>query len=984
MTPDGRALHSGTVNGVGTLICPVLVGRDDLLALAERRLEQAATGRGHVLFLAGEAGIGKTRLLGSVMREAALRGFVVVTGDVGPRDVEVPAAPLLDLTRSMARHASLRPVSDVIRDRLLSDGGSTEAAAPDNKARARRLLVTDIADALAGLPSRGPVLIAMENLHWADDLSLEVLAAVAARAPELPVLVVGTYRSDELFPRVPMREWRTRLVTQRLAEEARLQRLTADEIGTMTTLLLEAALPASRAVVEALHRRTDGIPLYVEELLGVLRSAPGTIDDAIARPEVPDTIEFAVRERLERRTPRARALAEAASVVGRSFVVDMIAGMTDTPTEQLSGPLQELIDQYVVVETDRPGLYDFRHVLIRDAIYGLVPEPVRRRLHGRVAELRDLLPETGDAFTSAHFELAGRRLQAYQAAVRGACQAAAISAHREAAELYRRALRTMPEEVDELTRGTVLEAAAVEAAALDDNEIAADLFARARTHYRRADRPIEAAGVVAPLVAVRHLLGDNLDARTRPLHAALAELEGLGSDPGVESARLRVLAELSAAYMLDRRLEASMKHGRAAETLARRLGDPARELHARITVGSDLVFSGRMDEGWERLETSIRDARAQGLDEETARAYRMAGSCASVLAEYGRADGYLTAGIQFAEQAELWNHRHYMASHLAHVRWATGRWDEAESGALHALADGRGGITTRITALLVLGYVALGRGEAASARGRLDEALALGESMRELQRRSPAIWGLAELELLTGNSADAVGLSETGRSLSMAVDDAAYLFPFLVTGTRARLAVGDVASAESWVGQVSTVLARRRIPGTLPALDHAQGLLHQAHGSLARAQRSLDAAAAGWTAVGRVPDAIAATIDAAGCSLRAGRLVAALSTSQEAIDAATAVGARPLADRARVVLDAARARHPDAAPWAPLTSREFEVARLVADGYTNAAVAEELGIAPRTVGAHVEHIMAKLGVGRRAEIAVWAAARTTRATPPGG
>ncbi len=972
MTPRFAALDFGAMSALGTLVSPVLVGRDDLLQLGERRLDQVAGGRGHVLFLAGEAGIGKTRLLGAIRRAAEQRGFVVAAGDLGPRDVEVPGALLFDLTRSMTRTTPLRAAGEAVRARL--DG----VHEPGRPARARRWLVSDLADLLAA--TSGPLLLTLENLHWADDLSLEVLASLAARAPEVRVMVVATYRSDELVPGTPMRDWRTRLVTQRLAEEARIPRLTIDQLATMATLLLDTGLPASRDVVEAVHRRTDGIPLYVEELLAMLRRPDGSID-ATHRTAVPDTIEYTVRARLEQRSPGARALAEAFAVIGRPSTTDIVAGVLGRDLDAVTEPLQELLDHYVIVGVDGLDMFDFRHVLIGDAVYRLIPEPRRRSLHGRVAELGAGLPGAGDAFASANFEQAGRPDEAFTAALAGARAAAALSAHREADHLYRRSLRTAPAALDDGRRAELLEAAAVEAAAIDDNAAAERGFTDARAAYLRAGRPIEAAAVVAPLIAARHLLGADLAARTGPLKDALTELDAVPPGAGVDRARLKLLAALSAAFMLDRRLDDSIRHGEAAQRLARRLGDRGTELHARITVGADLVFAGRMEEGWATLEAGIDDARTEGREEEAARAWRMAGSCASVLVEYDRAERYLIEGIAHAEGHEQWNHRHYMASHLAHVRWATGHWDDAEELARHALADGRGGITTRITALIVLGYTALGRGDAGEARRVLDEAHALASGMHELQRISPALWGLAELDLLEGNAARTIQRTEEGRALSMAVDDAAYLFPFLVTGVRARLATGDIGGAEAWVSAVSEAIGARGIPGTLPAVEHATGLLLLASGSLGRAQAALNGAVAGWAAAGRAPDRLAASIDAAGCHLRAGRAVAALTGAARALEEATNVGAMPMVERARAIVDAARARHPDMSPWAPLTSREFEVARLVAEGHTNASIGAELGISTRTVGAHVEHIFAKLGVGRRAEIAVWTTSRSIAPSP---
>ncbi len=823
MTPNPRDLHFTTVNPSGTLICPILVGRDDLLELGERRLAQARGGRGHLLFLAGEAGIGKTRLLEAIIRKAKADGFTVAGADVGPRDLEVPAALFFDLTRSMARWPALRPVGDAIRERLVERvapaGAEDQPATP---AQARRWLVSDVADLLASAPT--PLMLAMENLHWADDLSLEILAAYASRLPDLPVLVIGTYRSDELYPRIPMREWRARLVTQRLGEEARLGRLSADDTATMTTILLESGLPASRDVVEAIQERTDGIPLHVEELLGVLRGADGQISQDIDRAAVPDTIESTVRERLERRSPRARALAEAGSVIGRCFVVDVAAGVMQRSPEQLAAPLQELIDHFFLVETGRPGLFDFRHVLIRDAIYGSVSEPRRRRLHGRAAEEGEGLPGASEAFASAHYEQAGRTDEAFETSIVAARSASGLSAHREAIQLYRRALRNIPADLSNRRHAEVLEAYAAEAAAMDDNAAAAEAYEEAHERYVAAGRPIEAAAVVAPLVAVRHLLGDPLAARADRLRSALASLDQVPPGPAVDAARLRLLAGLSAAYMLDRQLPPSIEHGRAAQALAAQLGDRPRELNALATVASDLVFAGDMDDGWAGFELAIGDSLDAGIEAEAARAYRMAGSSSSVLVEYDRAERYLGAGIEYAERVELWNHRHYMAAHMAHVRWATGHWDDAEAIGSQALADGRGGITTRITALYVLGYVALGRGDAARARERLGEARELGDHMHELQRTSPAVWGLAELALQLGDAPTSIASCDEGRELSVAVDDAAYLFPYLVTGTRARIASGDVAGAEAWAVDLARRLGDRGIPGTLPAVDHAQGL----------------------------------------------------------------------------------------------------------------------------------------------------------------
>lgn len=964
-------------------ISPILVGRDDLLDLGERRLATAAEGHGHLLLLAGEAGIGKTRLLDAISRKAAAMGSHVAGGDLAIRDLEAAGSLISDMARSMSRSPTFGPVGLAITAVLTPDrAAATDRSADDGAARRRRDLVQDVTDILCEVPT--PALLTFENLQWADDLSLEIVASLARRLPELPILAIGTYRSDELAARVPLREWRSRLLTQRLAEEANLARLSPADTGMIATLLLGSDLPAPTDVVDAIFDRTDGIPLHVEELLGSMRERPTWTGDLVDAASVPTTIDDTVRGRLDHRSTEAIDLAEAGAVIGRCFMVDVAAGILGSEPERLSPALRELVDHAFLVETSIPGLYDFRHALIRDAIYGAIPEPMRRRIHARVAELGEGLPGAGDAFRSEHFERAGRGDDAYASAVAAARAAVRWSAHREAAALYRRALRNLPTDLAAADHAALLQAYATELAALDENEGSARAYAAARDRWLAAGRPVEAAAVVAPLVAVRHQLGDDLDTRVRTLESALAELAGCPSDTATEAARLSLEAGLAAAFMLARHLDASLEHGRVALDLATHLGDEPAELHAMATVGSDLVFLGQMDEGWASLEQGIQRALAAGSEAEAARGYRMLGSCASVLVEYDRADEWLPAGIAFADRAELWNHRHYMAAHLAHVLWATGRWTEADDLAAHALADGRGGLTTRITALHVLGYVALGRGDLGRAASLLDEARRAAESMRELQRVSPALWGQAEVRLLAGDPDGAIALCEAGLSGSAAVDDAAYLFPFLVTGTRAHLLAGDLGAAESWARRVGERLRTRDIPGTRPALAHAAGLVHLAAGGTARAREALTDAVAGWSERRRVWEGIGAMIDLSDVHLRAHRPAAAIEVVERATALAASIGAAPLVERARVAAASARARHPRTERWEPLTSREFEVARLVATGRTNPQIAGELGVSPRTIGAHMEHILAKLGVSRRSEVAAWVTERGVLHSRPHG
>ncbi|GAA2857333.1 hypothetical protein Acy02nite_66650 [Actinoplanes cyaneus] len=905
-----------------TLSSPVLIGRHDLLDLADRRLTEAAQCRGELLLLAGEAGIGKTRLLREITRRATGAGFAVIAAATAPGAAEVAAGLLTDLGAGLRRDPATAGTGERIMERL-REGAEGD---PD---RHRRLLVADLTEMIervAACPR--PMLITLEDLHWADDLTLDVLARLALRAHTLPILLIGTFRSDELYPRVPMRMWRTRLLTQRNAEEIRLPRLGRED----TAALAAAITGAVPARISAVFDRSDGIPLHVEEFL--------------AAPDgVPDTLADAVLLRAEQLGPQARELAGAASVLGRSFDLDLLVAITGLAPAMIDAALRELGERFFLQPRGDGLAYDFRHALIRDALYTDLDPLRRRELHGKAAEAAAAAGFAA-AFVSDQFERAQRPREAFPYAVSAAAEAVALSAHQEAADLYRRALRTAEPGTD---RAPLLAAFAAELAAIDDNAGADRAYSQAHDLLLAAGDPDAAAALLPGWVAVRHLLGDRLEQRVAALRA------GIPLATGVTLASLH--AALAAAYMLDRRLAEALADG----SEARRLYGETPDLDLDATVGSVLLFLGRLDEGGELLEDVIARATAANLERQAARAYRMLGSSMSVLVEYERAHRWLTAGIAYAERVERFNDRHYMAAHLAHVSWATGDFAGASAQARAALADGRGGITTRITALHVLGYAAL-VSDPEAARAALTEAAELGGAMRELQRVSPAWWGLAELALLAGDAGAAITWCEKGWAASAEIKDASYLFPYVVTGARAYLAGSGPTRAREWVTRVSELLRERAIPGTLGAIDHAWGIIHLAEGQTGRARPLLAAAASFWTGRRRFWEGTAVLLDQARCAHRSRRPGEAAGFVAAARDAFGALPAAWLAGTPSARADSS-----------PLTARELEVARLVASGRTDREIAGTLVISPRTVAAHVEHIRTKLGVGRRTQIAGWLA-----------
>ena len=364
---------------IGPLVCPLLIGRDDLLELADRRIAEAAGGRGHMLLLAGEAGIGKTRLVRAVIKKAEAAGFRVATGDLAPQDRQVPLASILDVGRTMREDGRFGSLGEELLEARGGKGGDTLGS--------RRILVREIAEQITEAVDR-PTLLVFEDLQWADEMSLEVIGEVARLVRDRPALLLGAYRVDELPPDSNHREWRSRLLSQRLAEEARLAPLTYEQTALVTSLIMGTGLPAPREVVKAVYERTDGVPLYIEELLGALGEDARDDGRAIRNAQVPETIEDAILARLSRLSEDARAVARAGAVIGRCFVPEVLAGVMDRQVADVGPALDELAANaflYTFGWVDE-GYYDFRHQLIRDALYRTVPATELRQLHARAGE----------------------------------------------------------------------------------------------------------------------------------------------------------------------------------------------------------------------------------------------------------------------------------------------------------------------------------------------------------------------------------------------------------------------------------------------------------------------------------------------------------------------------------------------------------------------------------------------------------------------
>ncbi|MFL5768532.1 MAG: ATP-binding protein [Chloroflexota bacterium] len=948
----------------GTVQCPIIVGRDDVLERLDGAVAEATKRRGRTIFLSGQAGLGKTRLIWATVRKAEAAGLRVDAGSVAPQDHSVPLASIREFATGIRGNAAWGSLSE---DLLAIDGRHE-----GDGLGARRLIVRAVADRILQAIDR-PTMLVFQDLHWTDEMSLEVIGELARHLADLPLLMVADYRADELPADGIHREWRARLLSQRFAEEIRLRPFTIDETGLATTLIIGGELPAPREVVDAVHERTNGIPLHIEELLAALDDDARVDGRRIREAHVPDTIGDAVLARLARLSPDARTLARAGAVLGRCFSPDVIAGMVDRPLEEVEPTIEELVGASFIFPFDYidQGYYDFRHQLLRDAIYSSVPTSQKRRFHAQAAEFVMTLEAASVIHASRHYEQAGLRPQAFRAAISGAQEASRISARQEAYELYERAIANMPPELTIAEQADLYSEFSQAAGAIEHNDECARAAERARELYLAAGRPIDAAEMLTLIGVEPARAGRSVAEYSALTIQALAEVDAL--PPSAERDRsLAYLHSCRADELLrSSNLAAARAEARTARALAETVKDRETVLECDLVLARIDIVDGRYETGLKDGMTAAREARDAGFESVGVTGYRNLGLMATRIMDARSAEIAVAEGWQYADAIEQSHCRQMMACTSAMLDWGAGRWDAADERSRHELVD-RGCQRGVNGSLDVVALVALGRGRYAESRRWFEESFESGRRMQEIEFILTPLWGLAETDLSDGNVHGAIARCEEGYAIAVDARERALFIPFVVTGTRAMLAARRPEDAEAWVSR-----ARAHLAGWDPvagaALSHASGLLRIAAGSLSSGREALERAVRGWDDRRRIWEATWARIDLARCLIRMNRHGDAARVLAEVRATALAVQSDPLLRQVDELARVGRSRGTLEQAWWPLTTREFEVARLVADGMTNAEIAERLVIAPKTASAHIEHILAKLGVTRRAEIAAWAA-----------
>jgi len=470
-----------------------LVGRDQELVQLEAALAAARMGRGGLLLVAGEAGVGKTRLATTSLADSGMR----ILDGAAVEEATAPYGPVVAAFR-----AYLRAEPDGLRDcGPLSDQLALilPELGPKPQDGDRPALFEAICCAFQAIARNRPAAVLLDDLQWADDATLELLPALAAVLEQEPLLVIGTYRSDEMPRGHPVRRLRTELRRSRRLREVVVEPLDAEGAAALTAHVV--GRPVGAALAAMIHDRTQGVPFFIEELADALGASGLLRDDGemveLARRAdlpLPESVRDAVLLRAERLSGSARQALEVAAVVGARFDLSLVL--------QLAGEqgLAEAIQSGFVVERE-PGHGAFRHALTREALYGAVTWTRRRSLHAEVAAWL----EAGGASPAevAEHWLAGQQPARARPALLAAGELfAAVHAHRDAAQAVRRAVELWPDGEDRSARLTALDRLGEYAELSGDLVEAARAWREGADAHRRDGNLIELARTERKLAAL--------------------------------------------------------------------------------------------------------------------------------------------------------------------------------------------------------------------------------------------------------------------------------------------------------------------------------------------------------------------------------------------------------------------------------------------------------------------------------------------------
>ncbi|WP_442929922.1 helix-turn-helix transcriptional regulator [Micromonospora sp. WMMC241] len=1000
----------------------VLVGRQPELAALGGALARARGGDPTTVLVGGEAGVGKTRLLEEFGGHVAATGARVLVGqclELG--EAGLPFAPFAAALRDVLRHDGPAAFAGYEAEfaRLLPELARMPAAAapagpalPDSP---RGYLFDLVAELFRRIAEERPLVLVIEDLHWADRSTRDLIGFLVRAARATRLLVVCTYRTDELHRGHPLRPFLAELDRVRGVDRIELARLDRD--GTAAVLADLLGVEPSARAVDDVHDRTQGNPFFIEEL-----AAAG---DPVGCAVLPETLRDLLLARVDRLPEPAQRVLRIAAAGGTRFSHQLVAEVAGLPEAELEDALRAAVAGQLVV-ADPDGDYEFRHALVREAVHDDLLPGEHARLHARYAAAIEAQPHLvaagrAPAEVAHHWYAAHDHPRALTAARAAAAAAAERSAYAEQSRLLERVLELwelVPDAADRLGMDhlRVLEETLTAAVTAGDLGRALTLTRAALAEVDPAAEPLRAAALLDHRGRLLALLGKSDGA------VELREAYRLAAGAPGGAERFGVLADIAAHLMkVDPREAASV----AAEAMA-----------GASETGTDLVLLPtriallhRIDDtpdlGLAELRRVQERARAAGDSWALVSALVFLSDVLYELGRYAESEEAAAAGVSEARRAGISRSiGAYLLSNRAEALIALGRWDEADAtcaeaaridppgvSGLHWLQlraglrlarahPGAGELVGRALAFLARPYLWPNhrlplhelRVEAAlSADDKLEAAraarAALGDPhLADLPREGwPVLSASARAAVLAGDPALAAEVSAVAAVLparhpaerAHAAQVAALLFGLDPAGREC----GEAPPVSAVSGAGAAALAGTAGPGAggaepegeaRPSTGEARLSTGEARLSTGEVVQAWRAAVAAWRAAGPPHPLGRALLGLAEAAAAAGERDEVAAAVRETVELAARLGATPLGEQAttlarRVGLRGTGRPGPDL-----LTSREREVLRLVAEGHSNSRIAERLFISPKTASVHVSRIIAKLDVTNRVEAAALA------------
>ncbi|RAQ94173.1 helix-turn-helix transcriptional regulator [Thermogemmatispora tikiterensis] len=986
---------------------PVLIGRERESALLGALIERVKQRHGQTLLLSGEAGIGKSRLLAEGKRQADEQGFLVLQGACFPPDRTSPYAPLLDLLSSShiqkrlslsAPHAGLltHELARLFPGFLEHTAGFPPSPAPTiEPEREKRRLFIALSQFFMGEASTRPVLLTIEDVHWSDETSLEFLHYLARSSVAHPLLLVVTYRNDEMHP--GLNRWLAQLDRERLAQECLLPPLSKVEVEAMLRAIFDQQQVMPASAIEAIYGLTEGNPFFIEEILKSLilvdaSDSPRWENQPLQKLPVPRSVQETVALRLGQLSDAARHVVTLAAVAGRRFDFAVLQQITRLAESELLSLMKELIAAQLVVEESEEQ-FAFRHALTRQAIYRQLLLREREALHRTLAETEEhLFAETLEAHLTEvayHFYEARVWEKAFAYAKLAGERALILYAPRVAIEQFTRALKAT--HYMEATSSAPLYRLRGQA-----YETLGE-FEHARADYERALTTAHDAGQGEvewqAVIDLGFLWAGRDYERAGSFFREAVQRAAALSQPTLYAHSLNRLGN----WLVNtgQTVEGLAAHQQALEVF-RRQQDRAGMAQTLDLLGMALVWTGNFVEGRQQQEQAIALFRLLGDKK----------GLSSILSNASLGIAPATAETAFVlvrspEECER---------------------DTAEAAELARQIDWPAG---EAYAELTAGILLASFGQLGKALAHVRKGFHIAQEIEHQQWIVAAYSHFGQISLLLLDPALALHYLESGLRLAKTLGSAWWMDAILSSQALAFLQLGQLKQAEA---ALQLALAREQEPCTLSqrrvrwawgelvlAQGEAQGALQIAEHLIASAPGNLTAQpiprlwklkGEALAALRRLEEAVEALEEAKrGALLRyetpllwrihgaLGRVYRLLKREQEASEALMAAreGVELLAQtiddaelreqfsqRALASLPRARPsalRRVAAASFGGLTEREREVAALIAQGATNREIADLLVISERTAEGHVNAILRKLGFTSRVQIAVWAVER---------